>query len=94
MTSSSAKPYSRHYPWILVSLLWMTSFLNAADRSILNSVKPLLRESFGISDVQLGIIDTTFFWTYAVCAFLFGRMGDSVRRRNMIIFGQIGRAHV
>ncbi|MEY3657623.1 MAG: hypothetical protein RLZZ561_210 [Pseudomonadota bacterium] len=87
MTTPSVKSYSRHYPWILVGLLWMTSFLNAADRSILNSVKPLLRESFGISDVQLGIIDTTFFWLYAVCAFLFGRIGDSVRRRNMIIFG-------
>lgn len=87
MTQSTARPYPSYYPWILVGLLWMTSFLNAADRSILNSVKPLLREDFGLSDVQLGLVDTTFFWTYAVCAFLFGRMGDSVRRRNMIIFG-------
>ncbi|MEQ1725798.1 MAG: MFS transporter [Sphingopyxis sp.] len=67
----------------------MASFLNAADRSILNSVKPLLREAFGISDIQLGLVDTTFFWIYAVCAFAFGRLGDSVRRRNMIIFGLI-----
>lgn len=67
----------------------MVSFLNAADRSILNSVKPLLRDAFGVSDIQLGIVDTTFFWTYAVCAFVFGRIGDSVRRRNMIIFGLI-----
>lgn len=87
MTHTPPKPYPAHYPWLLVGLLWMTSFLNAADRSILNSVKPLLRENFGITDIQLGLIDTTFFWVYAVCAFLFGRLGDSVRRRNMIIFG-------
>lgn len=87
MTQSAGRLYRSYYPWLLVGLLWMTSFLNAADRSILNSVKPLLREDFGLSDVQLGLVDTTFFWTYAVCAFLFGRMGDSVRRRNMIIFG-------
>lgn len=83
------KPISARYPWILVGLLWMVSFLNSADRAILNSVKPLLRESFGITDIQLGVVDTAFFWTYAVCAFLFGRLGDSVRRRNMIIFGLV-----
>ena len=89
MTEVQRKPASDNYPWILIGLLWMVSFLNAADRSILNSVKPLLRDAFGMTDIQLGIVDTTFFWTYAVCAFLFGRIGDSVRRRNMIIFGLI-----
>ena len=84
---TSAKPASSRYPWQLVGLLWLVSFVNAADRSIFNTVKPLLRSAFNVSDVQLGLVDTTFFWIYAVCAFLFGRMGDSVRRRNMIIFG-------
>lgn len=78
-----------NYPWILIGLLWMVSFLNSADRAILNSVKPLLRDAFAITDIQLGLVDTVFFWTYAVCAFLFGRVGDSVRRRNMIIFGLV-----
>jgi sugar phosphate permease len=89
MTETQNKPARDNYPWVLISLLWMVSFLNAADRSILNSVKPLLRDAFDITDIQLGIVDTTFFWTYAVCAFVFGRIGDSVRRRNMIIFGLI-----
>ncbi len=81
------KPAPAHYPWILIGLLWMVSFLNSADRAILNAVKPLLRDAFAITDVQLGAVDTVFFWTYAVCAFMFGRIGDSVRRRNMVLFG-------
>jgi sugar phosphate permease len=81
------RPAPAHYPWILIGLLWMVSFLNSADRAILNAVKPLLRDAFAITDVQLGVVDTVFFWTYAVCAFLFGRIGDSVRRRNMVLFG-------
>ena len=48
-----------------------------------------MRDAFSITDLQLGIVDTVFFWTYAVCAFLFGRAGDSVRRRNMVIFGLV-----
>jgi len=87
MAGHVAKAPGARYPWILVGLLWMVSFLNSADRAILNSVKPLLREAFGVTDIQLGVVDTAFFWTYAVCAFVFGRVGDSVRRRNMILFG-------
>ena len=82
-------PAAAHYPWVLVGLLGCGSVLNSADRAILNSVKPLLRDAFAISDIQLGLVDTVFFWTYAVCAFLFGRVGDSVRRRNMIVFGLV-----
>lgn len=84
-----ARPAPAHYPWLLVGLLWLVSFLNAADRAILNSVKPLLREAFAITDLQLGLVDTLFFWTYAVCAFLFGRIGDAVRRRTMIVVGLV-----
>jgi sugar phosphate permease len=80
-------PASLHYPWQLVGLLWLVSFVNAADRSIFNAVKPLLRGAFDVTDIQLGLIDTTFFWIYAIGAFAFGRLGDSVRRRNMILFG-------
>ena len=89
MTQSAQRAAPANYPWILIGLLWMVSFLNSADRAILNAVKPLLRDAFAITDIQLGIVDTAFFWTYAVCAFLFGRAGDSVRRRNMIIFGLV-----
>lgn len=83
------KPAPAHYPWLLIGLLWMVSFLNSADRAILNAVKPLLRDAFAVTDIQLGLVDTVFFWTYAVCAFLFGRIGDSVRRRNMVLFGLV-----
>jgi sugar phosphate permease len=89
MTGSTQRAAPANYPWILIGLLWLVSFLNSADRAILNAVKPLLRDAFAITDIQLGIVDTAFFWTYAVCAFLFGRAGDSVRRRNMIIFGLV-----
>lgn len=87
MSKRFARPPAASYPWIVVGLLWMVSFLNSADRAIVNSVKPLLREAFHVGDIQLGMVDTAFFWTYAVSALLFGRLGDSVRRRNMILFG-------
>jgi MFS family permease len=78
---------TRNYPWVLIGLLWLVAFLNASDRSILVAVMPQLREEFGLTPEQLALINSTFFWVYAVCAFLFGRLGDGTRRSWVILGG-------
>jgi MFS family permease len=77
------------YPWILIGLLWCVAFLNSTDRSILIAVMPTLRTEFGITDTQLGLINSVFFWIYAATAFLAGRLGDSVRRTRVILYGLV-----
>jgi MFS family permease len=78
---------SKHYPWILIGLLWMVAFLNAADRSILVAVMPKLRDEFGLTPERLALINSVFFWIYAFAAFLSGRLGDSTRRSWVIVGG-------
>ena len=91
ITSAAAPPervrYS--YPWILIGLLWLVAFLNAADRNILIAVLPQLKTEFGLSNSQLALLGSAFFWVYAVGAFIAGRIGDSVRRSRVIIVGLI-----
>jgi MFS family permease len=77
------------YAWALVALLWLVAFLNYADRSILIAVMPQLREEFGLTATQLALINSVFFWIYAVAAFLIGRVGDSTRRSWVIIGGLV-----
>lgn len=76
-----------NYPWMLIGLLWVVAFLNASDRSILVAVMPQLRQEFGLTPEQLALINSTFFWVYAVAAFLFGRLGDGTRRSWVIVGG-------
>jgi MFS family permease len=83
---AAAAPLQR-YPWILVGLLWLVAFLNSADRTILIAVMPQLRAQFGLSQTQLAIISSTFFWTYAVAAFFSGRLGDRASRSRVILYG-------
>jgi MFS family permease len=78
-----------NYPWILIGLLWLVAFLNAADRSILIAVMPQIRDEFGLSNTELALLNSLFFWVYAVAAFLSGRMGDSVRRTRIILYGLV-----
>lgn len=83
---AAAAPTAR-YPWILVGLLWLVAFLNSADRTILIAVMPQIRTQFGLTQTQLAVISSTFFWIYAVAAFFSGRLGDRVPRSRVILYG-------
>jgi MFS family permease len=48
---------------------------------------PSIRTEFGLNDTQLALISSVFFWVYAVAALFSGRMGDSVRRTRVVIYG-------
>lgn len=85
----TARDSSADYPWILIGLLWLVAFLNAADRSIIVAVMPSVRDEFGLTNNELALLNSLFFWIYAVAAFLSGRMGDSVRRSRIVIYGLI-----
>ena len=86
-TTAAASP--NRYPWVLIGLLWVVAFLNAADRNILIAVLPILKTEFGLSNSQLALLGSVFFWVYAVGAFVAGRIGDSVRRTRVILYGLI-----
>jgi MFS family permease len=82
-------PGNPSYPWILIGLLWLVAFLNAADRNILIAVLADLKTEFGLSNSELALLGSVFFWVYAVGAFVAGRIGDSVRRTRVILYGLI-----
>ena len=91
-TTSAAVPPARtseSYPWVLIGLLWLVAFLNSADRNILIAVLPDLKEEFGLTNSQLALLGSVFFWVYAVGAFIAGRIGDSVRRSRVILYGLV-----
>ena len=77
------------YPWLLVALLWVVAFLNAADRNILIAVLPQLKTEFGLSATELALLGSVFFWIYAVGAFVAGSVGDAVRRSRLILVGLV-----
>ena len=85
---AAAAPTAR-YPWILVGLLWLVAFLNSADRTILIAVMPQIRAQFGLTQTQLAVISSSFFWIYAVAAFFSGRLGDRAPRSRVILYGLV-----
>jgi MFS family permease len=76
-----------NYKWWVVFMLWWVCFFNYADRQAISAVFPVLKEEFGLSPTQLGMIGSAFMWVYALGAPLAGFIGDRVRRKDLILGG-------
>ena len=71
----------RFYPWFLVGLLWFCGFFNYADRMAVNAVFPVLKTEFRLTNLQLGLIGSSFMIVYAVSAPFAGFLVDRASRR-------------
>src|SRR5437588_208914 len=77
----------RNYKWLVVALLWVVCFFNYADRQAIFSVFPLLKSEMNLSDVQLGIVGSSFMWVYSVAGVLGQIYGW---RSSFYLFGACG----
>jgi MFS family permease len=77
------------YKWWVVAMLWFVCLFNYADRQAIFSVFPLLKAEMNLSDVQLGIVGSSFMWVYALGATFAGMIGDRFNRKMLILGGLI-----
>ena len=77
------------YAWALVAMLWVISFLNYADRSVLSAVMPQIRSDFNLSPPQLALLSSSFLWVYAIAASFAGYLGDRFSRKRVILAGLV-----
>jgi len=75
------------YPRLTLALLTGLNVLNYIDRSVLWAVQPLVKSEFRVSDAQIGLLTTTFFWFYMCAAPFIGRLGDRYSRRHIVSIG-------
>ncbi|MEZ2347997.1 MFS transporter [Terriglobus sp. RCC_193] len=73
------------YRWWLIAMLWFVCFCNYADRQAIFSIFPLLRTDLHLTDLQLGVVGSSFMWMYALAGPLAGWLSDRVSPRNVIL---------
>ena len=80
-------PSLRRYRWYVVAMLWWIAFFNYADRQSIFSLFPLLTREFHLSDVQLGLLGSSFAAIYGIAAPLAGLIVDRFQRKACILGG-------
>jgi MFS family permease len=86
--SSSPIPLSR-YQYRLLAVLALVNFVNFGDRQVFIPLLPLIRAHLGVSDAQLGSLQTWLLIVLAAASLLFGLLADRLNRRAVIAFGVV-----
>ena len=77
------------YKWLLLGLLSCAFFFHQADRALFGLLTIPIQNDLGLSDVQIGWINTILSWTLAGMAFIAGPVGDRFSRKWIITLSLI-----
>ena len=77
------------YKWAVIGMLWFVCFLNYADRQAIFSVFPLIKSQLHLSDVQLGVVGSSFMWMYALFGPFAGWLCDRLPRKSLVLGGLV-----
>ena len=72
------------YKWLMLALLSCAFFFHQADRALFGLLTIPIQSELGLSDIQIGWINTVLSWTLAGMAFVAGPVGDRFSRKWII----------
>jgi MFS family permease len=93
VTTGSAGNWTNNsagYQMLLVFLLSLNFGIVFFDRQALNVLMPSVQPELGLTQTQIGIIAGGLSFTWAIAAFFYGRLSDSLgKRKVLLIFATI-----
>ncbi|MFG2613960.1 MFS transporter [Streptomyces anulatus] len=82
--SAPRRSAARRRAWAVLALLVCLMLVNYADKVVVGLAGVGMKEELGLDDAQFGIIQSSFFWLFAVGSVLGGWLGGKVRARWLI----------
>jgi sugar phosphate permease len=79
--ASSARSYGRWYVLVLISLMYLITYL---DRVNISTAAPVIAKEFGFDKITMGIIFSAFLWAYAAFQVPGGWLGDRFGARKIL----------
>lgn len=81
---------SDNYKWILLGLVWVAYFLQQGTRQMYGAMLPQIETDFasdGVTNLQLGLVVSTFLLVYAFAVPFAGIAADLFRRKWVLVLG-------
>lgn len=71
----------------LVILLAVAVFINSLDRGNFSTASPLIKDQFKLTNYQIGLLMSAFFWTYVPGHFLTGWLSERISAYRTLTLG-------
>ncbi|MCJ2089680.1 MFS transporter [Methylobacterium sp. E-005] len=75
--------FAKRYRFLIAFLLFIAGIINYMDRAALGVAAPFVKQDLNLSPSELGVIFSTFFFGYALFAFVGGQLADRYGPRSV-----------
>ena len=82
--ATAVAPPSRSRAWLVTALLFAFLVLNFADKAVLGFAGLHIQKDLGITPQQFGLVQSAFFWLFAVGAIVLGALSSRIGVRWLL----------
>jgi len=75
--------------WYVAAMMWAAIAINYIDRTVLSAAAPHIQSEFGLSPMEMGVVMSAFFWSYALLQLPAGYMADRFGQKKTLGFAVI-----
>ncbi|WP_028205479.1 MFS transporter [Paraburkholderia nodosa] len=72
--------------WWVAGLMWAAIAINYIDRTVLSAAAPKVQSEFHLDAMQMGIVMSAFFWSYALLQLPAGLLADRLGQKKVLGF--------
>ncbi|WP_028205483.1 MFS transporter [Paraburkholderia nodosa] len=72
--------------WWVAGLMWAAIAINYIDRTVLSAAAPRIQSQFHLSAVEMGVVMSAFFWSYALLQLPAGLLADRLGQKKVLGF--------
>src|SRR5579863_4984987 len=87
MASADATPASPRFRPAIVALLGAAVFINYVDRGLLGTAAPLMKDELRLTNTDVGLLTSAFFWTYMPAQPLVGWLVERLNAYRVLAMG-------
>ncbi|WP_322069187.1 MFS transporter [Paraburkholderia bannensis] len=86
MTRSAQRPGRSNMRWWVAGFMWAAIAINYIDRTVLAAAAPRIQSEFHLDAMQMGIVMSAFFWSYALLQLPAGLLADRFGQKKVLGF--------
>ncbi|WP_322047987.1 MFS transporter [Paraburkholderia sp. J67] len=75
--------------WWVAGLMWAAIAINYIDRTVLSAAAPRIQSQFHLSAVEMGVVMSAFFWSYALLQLPAGFLADRFGQKKVLGFAVV-----
>lgn len=70
--------------WYVAAMMWAAIAINYIDRTVLSAAAPKIQAEFGLSPMEMGVVLSAFFWSYALLQLPAGYLADRYGQKKTL----------